>query len=115
MIASIPPRDENDKKVLPDRLIQHWLDRPHVDRATFGDIDDAVSRVGHCLTAFGTPGAWAAGQFEGLEGIGVFFWSSDSRISLGYRKRKPVRGAIGNDTSIYEPIGTVYAGQVHTS
>ena len=80
MLKSIPPRSGTDR-VLPEVMTHDYDTLPVTDTATLGDIDDAINRVAWCLTNLGTPGAWVTGK---KNAIGVFFWSSDSKISRDY-------------------------------
>ena len=81
MIKSIPQR-VGTERVLPEALTHDYDLRPVIGKAIHADIDDAVNRVAWCLNNLGLPGASDTGLSKG---IGVFFWSSDSTISLEFR------------------------------
>ena len=84
-----------ERILLPTLLIAHPL--RSVDLARTPEVSEAVNRNAWCVRTLGYPAALAVGLQKSL---GVFIWSSRSRISIAYRGLGDEHGLGENETAI---------------
>ena len=107
MLKSIPVRT-GTTRILPEELTHNYNTLPLSDNASAEDFFDGIDKNQWCVETLGLPGAWAAGW---RNAIGVFFWSSDSEISLRYSFATSA-GVAQNETVEGVPYSDVGEGEV---